>query len=225
MTMMNDNDSFIREVNEELRSEQMQTIWKRFKPVIIGTAVLIVVGVAGSSAYQWWEGTQSSASGDRYLSAIKDAEENRKDDAAKVLESLSKDGFGAYPVLARMRLATLKAEKGDVASAVSDFEVIGKDQSVPGAIRNAARLRAAWLLVDTGTYDQVAAEVEELAVPSSQMRHGAREALGLSAYKAGDYAKARDWFQLVVDDAEAPGGAVNRARTMLALITASGKLS
>jgi len=32
MTMMNDNDSFIREVNEELRSEQMRTIWKRFAP-------------------------------------------------------------------------------------------------------------------------------------------------------------------------------------------------
>jgi hypothetical protein len=225
MTMMNDNDSFIREVNEELRSEQMQTIWRRFKPLIIGAAVLIVAGVAGSSLYQWWESKQSSASGDRYLSAIKDAEENRKDDAAKVLESLTKDGFGAYPVLARMRLATLKAEKGDAATAVADFSAIGKDTSIPAAIRNAARLRAAWLLVDTGTYEQVAAEVEELAVPASQMRHGAREALGLSAYKAGDFAKARDWFQLIADDAEAPGGAVNRARTMLAMITASGKLS
>ena len=31
------------------------------------------------------------------------------------------------------------------------------------------------------------------------MRHGAREALGLAAYKSGDYAKARDWLQLIVD--------------------------
>jgi hypothetical protein len=225
MTMTNNDDGFIREVNEELRSEQMRSIWKRFKPFIIGLAVLIVVGVAGSSLYQWWQSKQSSASGDRYLQAIKDAEENRADAAVKDLEALTKDGFGAYPVLARMRLATLKAEKGDAAGAAADFSSIGKDQSIPNAIRNAARLRAAWLLVDVGTYDQVAAEVEELAVPSAQMRHGAREALGLSAYKGGDYAKARDWFQLIVDDAEAPGGAVNRAKTMLGLITASGKLS
>lgn len=225
MTMMNDDDGFIREVNEELRSEQMQSIWNRFKPAIIGVALLIVFGVAGSSFYQWWESKQSSASGDRYLSAIKDAEENRKDEAAKALEALTRDGFGAYPVLARMRLATLKAEKGEAASAVADFTAIGKDKSIPTAIRDAARLRAAWLLVDVGTYERVAAEVEELAVPSSQMRHGAREALGLSAYKGDDYAKARDWFQLIADDAEAPGGAINRARTMLALITASGKLS
>jgi len=225
MTMMNDNDSFIREVNEELRSEQMKTIWKRFGPFIIGLAVLIVLGVAGSSAYQWWQASQSSASGDRFLSALQDADQKRKDEANKGLEGLTKDGFGSYPMLARVRLATLKAQNGDVASAITDLSTIAKDQSLPAAVRNTLRLRAAWLLVDTGNYEQVAAEVEELAVPSAAMRHSAREVLGLAAWKAGDYAKARDWYQLIVDDTEAPNGAVQRARTVLALITASGKLS
>jgi hypothetical protein len=222
---MNDDESFIREVNDELRSEQMKAIWRRFGPFILGVAIVIVVGVAGNAAYQWWETSQKSAAGDRFLSALKEASDNKRDEAQKSLESLTKDGFGSYPVLARMRLASLRAEKGDVAAAVSDFSAIGKDKGVPEAVRNAARLRAAWLLVDSGSYDQVAAEVEELAVPSSAMRHGAREALGLAAYKAGDYVKARDWFQLIVDDTEAPSGASGRAHTMLDLITASGKLS
>jgi hypothetical protein len=225
MTMMNDNDSFIREVNEELRSEQMKGIWKRFGPYIIGLAVLIVLGVAGTSLFQWWESSQASASGDRFLSALKDADENRKDEANKELTALTKDGFGAYPVLARLRLAAMKAENGDVAAAVSDFSTIGKDGAVPAAIRNASRLRAAWLLVDTGKYEDIASEVEELAVPSSVMRHSAREVLGLAAWKAGNYAKAQEWYKLIVDDAEAPGGAQQRARTMLALMTASGKLA
>jgi len=225
MTMMNDNESFIREVNQELHSERMRTIWKRFAPIIIGIPVLIVVGVIGSTTWYWWEAKQSSLSGDRLLLALKDAKGNRADAAEKELVALTKDGYGDYPVLARMRLATLKGESGKVAEAVADFSAIGKDAAIPQAVRNAARLRAAWMLVDMGSYEKVAAEVEELAVPSSAMRHGAREALGLAAYKAGDYAKARDWFQLIVDDAEAPGGAAGRARTMLALITASGKLS
>lgn len=225
MTMMNDNDSFIREVNEELRSAQMKAIWKRFGPFIIGIAVFIVLAVAGSSLYQWWESSQASASGDRFLSALKDADQNRKDAANKELAALTKDGFGSYPVLARLRLAAMKAENGDVPAAVSDFSAIGKDESVPAAVRNAARLRAAWLQVDSGKYDDISREVEELAVPSSPMRHSAREVLGLAAWKAGDYAKARDWYKLIVDDPEAPSGAAQRARTMLALITASGKLS
>lgn len=222
---MNDNDSFIREVNEELRSDQMKAVWKRFGPLLIGIAVLIVVAVGGSQAYKYWRELQASESGDRFLAALKDASEDRKDNAQKALVALEKDGFGAYPQLAKMRLATLHAEKGDVAAAISAFSEIGKDASFPEALRNVAKLRAAYLLVDNGTYEQVSAEAEALSVPAASSRHSAREALGLAAYKAGDHVKARDWFQLIADDAEAPTNLARRARMMLDLITASGKVS
>jgi hypothetical protein len=225
MVMNNSDDTFIREVNEELRSEQLQTAWKRFRPLIIGLAVLIVFGVAGSSLYQWWEARQSSASGDRFLTAIKNANDKKSAEAMAELEALTKDGFGSYPVLARMRLATLKAEQGDAKAAAADFLAIGKDGAVPTAIRNVAKIRAAWLMVDTASYAEVAGQIEELAGAAAPMRHSARETLGLTAYKAGDFAKARDWFQKIVDDNDAPAGARNRARMMIGMITASGKLT
>ena len=190
MVMNNNDDTFIREVNEELRSEQLQNAWKRFRPVIIATAVVIVLGVAGTALFEWWQTRESSASGDRFLTAIKAANDKQVDEATKQLEQLSKDGFGSYPVLARMRLATLKAEKGDAKGAIADFLAIGKDGGVPSAMRNAAKLRAGWLMVDAATYDEVAGQIEELAAASASTRHSAREILGLSAYKAGDYAKA-----------------------------------
>ena len=68
-------------------------------------------------------------------------------------------------------------------------------------------------------------KVEELAAPTSPVRFSAREILGLAAYKAGDYAKAKDWMQKIVDDNDAPAGARTRARMVLGMITASGKLS
>ena len=225
MVMNNSDDSFIREVNEELRSEQMQNVWKRFRPLIIGVAVLIVLGVAGGALFEWWQARESSASGDRFINAVKDASADKSDQAMKELEALSKDGFGAYPVLARMRLATLKADKGDAKGAIADFNALGQDSAVPGPVRNAAKLRAAWLMVDNNSYEELASAVEELAAASSPVRNSAREVLGLSAYKAGNYTKARDWLQLVLDDKESSSGAKTRARTVLALITASGKLS
>ncbi len=224
MVMNNNDDTFIREVNEELRSEQLQTAWKRFRPFIIGLAVLIVVGVAGASLYQWWEARESSASGDRFLTAIKDANDKKADEAEKQFEALVKDGFGSYPVLARMRLATLKAEKGDAKAAIADFLAIGQDGNVPKAMRNVAKIRAAWLMVDASSYDEIAGQIEELAADTSPVRHSARETLGLAAYKAGNYAKARDWMTKIADDNDAPAGARTRARMILSLITASGKL-
>ncbi|MNT78040.1 hypothetical protein D3C72_2172350 [compost metagenome] len=84
-------------------------------------------------------------------------------------------------------------------------------------------MRAAWLLIDNGTYEQVSAEVEAMATPRDAMRHSAREALGLAAYKAGDMTKAREWFEQIVEDGEAPRNVASRAQILLDNITASGK--
>ena len=81
MVMNNSDDSFIREVNEELRSEQIQNVWKRFRPLIIGVAVLIVLGVAGGALFEWWQARESSASGDRFINAVKDASADKSDQA------------------------------------------------------------------------------------------------------------------------------------------------
>ncbi len=124
-----------------------------------------------------------------------------------------------------MRAATLLGEKGDVPGAIAAFTAIGNDTSVPAAIRDTAKLRAAYLLVDTGTYDQVSTEVAALAVAGNSLRHSAREVLGLSAYKAGDLAKAQEWFKQIADDAESPRNVANRAQMLLDLIAGTGKLS
>lgn len=223
--MANQDDSFIREVNEELRSDQMRAFWRRFGRVLIAAAVLVVLGTIGKVGYEYWREREASAAGDKFLSALTQIREGNRDEGQKQLAALEEEGFGAYPVLARLRSASLLAEGGDVAGAVTAFSAIANDGSVPQAIRDAARLRAAYLLVDTGTYEQVAAEAEQLTNAANPMRHSAREVLGLSAYKAGDFPRAKQWFEQVVNDAESPRNLSNRAQMLLDLIAASGKAS
>lgn len=221
--MAHENDSFIREVNDELRSEQLSGFWRRFRPFIIGGAALIVLGTAGYRGYEYWHTHNASVYGDAFLSALNLAKEGKTDEALTALQDLEKNGGGAYPVLARLRAATLLSEKGDKAGAVSAFNAVASDTSVPQVLRDLAKMRAAWILIDTGTYQQVSAEVEVMATQSQGMRHSAREALGLSAYKAGDMAKAKQWFQEIANDAESPRNVANRAQIMLDTIAASGK--
>jgi hypothetical protein len=221
--MVNQDDSFIREVNDELRSDQMKAVWTRFGGIIIGIAVLIVLGTVGKVGYDYWQEASSSQSGDTFLAALNLARENKSDEALAALTELEKDGYGSYPVLAQLRVATLQAQKGETDAAVAAFSEIGRDTRIPAALRDAARLRAAYLLIDAGTYEQVSSEVEQLAVPQNAMRHSAREALGLSAYKAGDYTNAKSWFQQIVDDAQSPRGIMNRAQMLLDVIASTGK--
>nr|WP_272212176.1 tetratricopeptide repeat protein [Marinicella sp. W31]MDC2878087.1 tetratricopeptide repeat protein [Marinicella sp. W31] len=222
--MANQDDSFIREVNEELRSDRMKDAWRRFGRYLIALAVLLVVGTAGWRGYEYWQARQAAESGDVFLTALNQIEAGNLDAAEQTLARLETEGYGAYPVLAELRSATLLSEAGDTAAAVSAFSSIGKDRSVPEAIRDAAKLRAGWLLVDTGTYEQVSAEVEALANDGNPFRFSAREILGLSAYGHQDYSRAQEWFEEISNDPEAPRNVLNRAQILLEVMTANGEI-
>ena len=84
--MANQDDSFIREVNEELRSDQMKNIWARFGGVIVGIAVLIVLGTIGKVGFDYWQEGASSKSGDAFLQALNLAKENKTDEALAALK-------------------------------------------------------------------------------------------------------------------------------------------
>jgi hypothetical protein len=144
------DDSFIREVNEEYRSDQAKALWERYGIVVAGLALLIVLGTAGYVGYQYWDESRANASGDKFLAALQLANDGKSDEAITAFDQLEKDGYGAYPVLARMRAATVKANKGDFDGAVKDFDAVAADTAIPSALRDMARLRAGLLLVDHG---------------------------------------------------------------------------
>ncbi len=221
--MVKDDDSFFREVNEELRSDQLRFVWKRYGKILIGAAAIIVLGTAGYRAYDYWDEHNASQSGDRFIAALQLASENKNDEALAALSAIEKHGTGSYPVLAKLRAASVQANKGDVPGAVAALTDISNDGKAPQAIRDLAKLRAAWLLIDTGSYDQVAALAEGLTAQGQMLSNSAREAMGLAAYKAGNMPQAKQWFKQIADDAAAPRNVANRAQIMLDNIAASGK--
>jgi hypothetical protein len=219
------DDSFIREVNEELRQDQAKALWDRYGPFVLGTAVAVVLVTAGWVAWDYWTTSRANKSGDDFSQALLLANQGKSDDALAALTALEKDGYGAYPLLARMRAATVLADKGDTAGAVAGFDAVAADGSVPTAIRDMARLRAAFILVDSGAYADVAQRVETLTADSNPLRHSAREALGLSAWKEARAADALKLFEQVADDPTAPRNSRERATMMVELIRGSGDAS
>src|SRR5690349_15484494 len=105
----NQNDEFIREVDEEYRRDQLAKVWQRHSGLIIGVITLVVVGVGG---WRFWEHTQETraqAAAVRFEDALKLSTENKAQDADAALEALAKEGDTGYSLLARFRLA---AERG-----------------------------------------------------------------------------------------------------------------
>jgi hypothetical protein len=216
------DDSFVREVDEELRHDRFREMWSRFGNLLIAAALLLVAGTAAWRGYEWWSARQAAASGDRFVEAIELIAAGKQDEGSAILAELEKDGSGKYPVLARFRLAAQTHAVGDTAAAMKSFDAIAADSSAGEPFQSLARLRAGILAVDVETYDQVKARLEALAAAGGVYRHLAREALGLSAYRAGAAEEAAKWFGMIVADNGSGQGVRGRAQIMLDLLAGQG---
>jgi hypothetical protein len=209
-----------REVDEDLRREQIKKLWERFGSYVIAVAILIVVGTAGYRGWQYWQERRAEANGDRFVAALKLASDGKHDDAQAALAAIIKDGSGGYPVLARLRAAGEKATAGDDKGAVADYDAIAATGAAPRLIKDLARLRAALILVESASAADLESRVGALAAAGNPWRQSAREILGLAAWRLGDLAGARKYFNDIASDQATSQSFRSRAQLMLALIDA-----
>jgi hypothetical protein len=207
-----------REVDEDLRREQYKRLWDRFGVYVIALAVLIVVGVGGYKAWEWWERSQAAATGDRFLAALELSEAGQHSEAIAALEAVAADGSGDYPTLAIFRSAGERAAAGDRDGAVAAYDSIASRRGLSPLVADLARIRAALILSDTQSPEELRSRIGDLAATGNAWRHTAREILGLAAYRTNDLATARTYFDEIVDDQESAQGVRQRAQLMLALI-------
>lgn len=207
-----------REVDEDLRREQYKQIWKKYGNYIIAAAVLIVVGVAGYRGWEYYQNQQAAATGDRFLAALELADSGKNGEAEAALTAIVTEGSGEYPALARMRDAALTAAGGDRTTAAAEFDRVAADGSVPESLRTVARLRAAMLLVDTASLDDIRNRIGNLADAEGPYQNSAREILALSAFRAGNLDEAKRLYDAILAGQSAAQSTGQRAQLMLDLI-------
>lgn len=99
--MVGPNDTLLREVDEDMRRERMQALWKRYRNPLLGAVVLLVLVTAGSTM---WESHREAQAGeamivlDRGIAAYEAAEYDR---AVKSFATLADANSGELNDLAR----------------------------------------------------------------------------------------------------------------------------
>lgn len=213
---MSDSD-FIREVDQELRDEQLKSLWDRFGPFVIGFALLIVVGTAANKGYDYWRETQAAQSGDAFLAAVSQSEEGNREEAIAALEKIEANGSGGYPILAEMRIASEKAAAGNVDEAITLFEDVASRSGVEPVVQDLARIRANILKLDKGLSDEVILELTGL-MDNNGFRHSARELVLLAHLEKQEFDKALPIADRIMEDAETPSQMRQRAQVYDAYI-------
>jgi hypothetical protein len=98
------------------------------------------------------------------------------------------------------------------------YDDIAADRSVGAAEQDLARIRAAQLLLDSTSYQNMQQRLEPATAATSTFRHTARELLALSAWRANDANAARQWLDLIANDGETPPSLRSRAEALQALL-------
>jgi hypothetical protein len=211
-----------REVDEEVRREQLQKLWDRYQNWIIAGAVLIVLAVAAWRGYDWWATKKAMEAGSAFEEAIVLSEGGKHAEAESAFAKIASDSTAGYRNLARLRQAAELAQT-DPKGAIAAYEAIASDSSVPAPLRDLAGIRAGALLIDHGTAAEAAKQLEPLAAADRPFRHTARELLALAAWRSNNAAEAKRWFDIIATDAQTPAGTRSRVEMLMALLPTENK--
>jgi hypothetical protein len=217
--MMDQRDSLAREIDEELRREQLLKLWEQYGTYFIAAAVLIIAGIGGFKYYEHRRIQAAEAAGARFTAAARETAQDKKAEAQKALEEVAGSAPSGYAVLARLRLAAADREAGKTAQAAAAFEAIAKESGLDPLLADYAQLQAAMLRLDSASWTEMQNRLNDLAAESNPWRFSARELLGLAAQKAGKTDEARTQFQRLLSDRNTPPSIGGRARVMLAMLT------
>lgn len=220
---MNERDAateaLIREVDEDLKRDQFDQLWKAYGKFIVAGAIALVLGVAGNEAWNHWKTSQAQAESASYLAANIRAQQSKD---MSGLDDLAKSGKTVYATLAAFRKAGYLTVAQDLPKAVDAFQAAAASKEMGPLYQSAARLHALMLEIDSGDPAKLEAELAPLAAPSEPWRHSAQELQALLALRVGDNAKAQDIFSRLADDATAPQGLRARAAELRQALEAKG---
>jgi hypothetical protein len=211
-----------REIDEELRQEKFDKLWRRYGKFVIAAVVVLVLAVAGYKGWQQYQTSQRVEDGARFATAKALLQNGKTEDARALFAALGRESGTIYGDLSRFHSAALLAKTGDLAGAVEAYRKIAADSSISRPLRDLAVVLGALNSMNDPSADLAAlsASLKPLSEAGNPWRYSALEIMALIAQKSGDTATARGYFQRLVDDPEAASGVRGRASQMLAILGA-----
>jgi len=210
-------DALIREVNDELREEQMMKLWKRYGNYLVGAALVIIAIVAGYQGWKSYDISTRTSEGNRFTNAMQLAQSGDTAGALSAMTALAGDASSGYAVLAQFQQAAMLSKQGDAASAAQLYQQIARDNVGNVALSGLANILGLMTEINAGGYDAKALEfrLSSIATDAHPYRHSARELLGLIALESGDMEKANTVFKALAADTTAPKSLRDRANKLI----------
>jgi hypothetical protein len=209
-----DNETFYREVDEELRRDQLKTTWERFGKWIIAAVVLFLAGIAAFLYWQHRQEEQAGKTGEEMTAILDEMTAGKTKGVEPRLDAVAKNGGPGYRAAALLTKADLAIGQGNIPAAVAGFKQVAEDEDVPAPYRELALIRQTAAEYDSLQPAVVIQRLQPLAVAGNPWFGSAGEMVALAYLKQQKNADAARIFAAMAKDQSIPASIRSRSVQM-----------
>lgn len=218
---MSNTDSFIDEVNEELKRDRLFGLMRRYGWI----AVVLVVAVVGFAAWNEWSKARDEAAaqafGDDVMMALNQddltAQRNALAAIAGEQAGAGRDAQGRAAIV-NLLLAAQSLEDGDRAGAMAALQAVAADGALPASYRQLATLKRVMIAGDALPLAEREAALAPLAAAGQAYRPLALEQLALLRVEAGETEAALAQFRALLSEPDLTGDLRRRVTQMIVVL-------
>jgi hypothetical protein len=136
-----DPETFYREVDEELRRDELSAFVQRYGIAVVGAVVLLLAALGG---YLWWQNhkqAQAEQQAEAFVAVIDDIQAGRSKGVDGRLDSIAQNGNEGYRAAALLTKADLALQGGNDAAAAAAFKKVADDGDFAAPYRELALIR------------------------------------------------------------------------------------
>jgi hypothetical protein len=206
-----------REIDDELRRENLLQLWSRYSRYIIAAAVVVALIAGGIFAWRTHLESERLAQANRYTGALGLARQGKEQEAAKLLADVAGSG-GGYGIAAALQQAALLAKAGDRPGAIAAYDRLAASSDAGREYRDLATLLSVMHQLPDGEPQAAIERLAPLTQDGNPWRASALDLTAAAKLKAGDRGGALDIYQKLADDLAAPRDLRARAAEMVAAL-------
>jgi hypothetical protein len=197
-------ETFEREVDENLRRDQIRDFFKDNGSYLVGLLILFLAASGGFIWFQQHRENTAQAHVEQIAQIYKDIGTGNTSKVPQQLDDLSQSSSKAVRATALFTRAAFALQQNNQKLAIATLKTIADDGSLPDSYRNAALIRQTALEFDQLQPQQVIARMQPLAKAGNPWFGSAGEMTALALVKQGKKKEAGELFAAIAKDKSVP---------------------
>jgi hypothetical protein len=205
------NDTFLKEVDENLRRDRMMDFFKSYGNWIALGVVLFLAAVGGWIYWQEQRTKVASDQSEQLHSLLTDISSGRDQNVPQRVELLEKSHSDVVRASATLTDAAVALEKNNRSAAIAKYRELAGDTGIAQPFRDIATIRVTALEFDSIKPEEVIARLQPLARAGNPWFGSAGEMTALALMKQNKNAEAGRMFAAIAADSQVPSSIRSRA--------------